>query len=756
MKVSKKLCLFAVIGFFLLIALWIPSVSGWSFDNWFRDNPTAQENKVTYFQNIAQVTEDYASDRLIVRYKPESLRSKTGMMSVQAMANREAGSRVVHDLSTSGAMGMQVVHVTDTSLKNAMKVYENNPDVLYVEPDYKISLSPVEKSASSGPGQASYSTASGWPDDPGFSLQWGLENTGQAPFYGKPGADISAKTAWGATTGSSTVTIALIDTGVDYNHPDLAANIWKNSGEYLNGADDDGNGYIDDIRGWNFVSKNNDPMDDNGHGTHCAGTLAAIGNNGIGTAGVGWNLKIMPLKFLDSKGNGYTSDAISAILYATQKGIPIISCSFSGPGESQALKEVIDSSSALFICAAGNSGASSDISPQYPAAYPSSQIISVAASTSSDTLASFSNYGTSSVDLAAPGETIYSTARAGGYSYLSGTSMAVPYVTGTAALLKTLNPSLTTAQIKSRILGSVDIIPALSGKVATGGRLNAAKALGISTPAPTPTYTPVPTVTRTPEPTPTYTPVPTVTRTPEPTPTYTPVPTVTRTPEPTPTYTPVPTVTRTPEPTPTYTPVPTVTRTPVPTPTDTPVPTVTRTPVPTQVPTPPCGVYKTDKQTGYIRQGQAAVYGYYIPGDGRSKIEWSVSSRGTCVAGQESITHANKGVVKENNNYCTSPPIIDIYVCKNCNPKNSRCYASYYARGPDAYTAITKPTPGSTYYVMLYARSGSGIYNLQMNSYKCGGDTPTIIASADRGISTGGTDENIPPIPVPSAEFVQI
>jgi subtilisin family serine protease len=756
MKVSKKLCLFAVIGFFLLIALWIPSVSGWSFDNWFRDNPTAQENKVTYFQNIAQVTEDYASDRLIVRYKPESLRSKTGMMSVQAMANREAGSRVVHDLSTSGAMGMQVVHVTDTSLKNAMKVYENNPDVLYVEPDYKISLSPVEKSASSGPGQASYSTASGWPDDPGFSLQWGLENTGQAPFYGKPGADISAKTAWGATTGSSTVTIALIDTGVDYNHPDLAANIWKNSGEYLNGADDDGNGYIDDIRGWNFVSKNNDPMDDNGHGTHCAGTLAAIGNNGIGTAGVGWNLKIMPLKFLDSKGNGYTSDAISAILYATQKGIPIISCSFSGPGESQALKEVIDSSSALFICAAGNSGASSDISPQYPAAYPSSQIISVAASTSSDTLASFSNYGTSSVDLAAPGETIYSTTRAGGYSYLSGTSMAVPYVTGTAALLKTLNPSLTTAQIKSRILGSVDIIPALSGKVATGGRLNAAKALGISTPAPTPTYTPVPTVTRTPEPTPTYTPVPTVTRTPEPTPTYTPVPTVTRTPEPTPTYTPVPTVTRTPEPTPTYTPVPTVTRTPVPTPTDTPVPTVTRTPVPTQVPTPPCGVYKTDKQTGYIRQGQAAVYGYYIPGDGRSKIEWSVSSRGTCVAGQESITHANKGVVKENNNYCTSPPIIDIYVCKNCNPKNSRCYASYYARGPDAYTAITKPAPGSTYYVMLYARSGSGIYNLQMNSYKCGGDTPTIIASADRGISTGGTDENIPPIPVPSAEFVQI
>ena len=724
MKVSKKLCLFAVIGFFLLIALWIPSVSGWSFDNWFRDNPTAQENKVTYFQNIAQVTEDYAPDRLIVRYRPESLRSKTGKMSAQAMANNEAGSRVVHDLSTSGAMGMQVVQVTETSLKNAMKVYENNPDVLYVEPDYRISLSPVEKSASYGQGQASYSTASGWPDDPGFPLQWGLENAGQAPFYGKPGADISAKTAWGATTGSSTVTIALIDTGVDYNHPDLAANIWKNSGEYLNGADDDGNGYIDDIRGWNFVSKNSDPMDDNGHGTHCAGTLAAIGNNGIGTAGVGWNLKIMPLKFLDSKGNGYTSDAISAILYATQKGIPIISCSFSGPGESQALKEVIDSSSALFICAAGNSGASSDISPQYPAAYPSSQIISVAASTSSDTLASFSNYGTSSVDLAAPGETIYSTARAGGYSYLSGTSMAVPYVTGTAALLKTLNPSLTTAQIKSRILGSVDIIPALSGKVATGGRLNAAKALGISTPAPTPTYTPVPTVTRTPEPTPTYTPVPTVTRTPEPTPTYTPVPTVTRTP--------------------------------VPTPTDTPVPTVTRTPVPTQVPTPPCGVYKTDKQTGYIRQGQAAVYGYYIPGDGRSKIEWSVFSRGTCVAGEESITHANKGVIKENNNYCTSQPIIDIYVCKNCNPKNSRCYASYYARGPDAYTAITKPAPGSTYYVMLYARSGSGIYNLQMNSYKCGGDTPTIIASADRGISTGGTDENIPPIPVPSAEFVQI
>ncbi|HOJ97203.1 MAG TPA: S8 family serine peptidase [Methanospirillum sp.] len=726
MNFSKKSVLSAGIGISILLCLSIPLVMAGPSDSWFPQNQWIQQITGPSYQNTIQVTEDYAPDRLIVRYKPEAVKSQSGFMSVQAMANAEAGSRVVRDLSTSGAIGMQVVQVTGTSLSRAMEVYKTNPDVLYVEPDYRISLSPIEKTSTSAPVQAQglRAAGTGWPNDPGYTQLWGLENTGQTPFYGKPGADIKAPLAWGATTGSSSVVIALIDTGVDYTHPDLSSNIWQNPGEYLNGADDDGNGYIDDIRGWNFVSKNNDPMDDNGHGTHCAGTMAAVGNNGIGVTGVTWNAKIMPLKFLDSKGSGYTSDAISAILYARQKGVPIISCSFSGPGESQALKEAIDSSSALFICAAGNAGANSDITPQYPAGYPSSQIISVAASTYQDTLASFSNYGVSSVDIAAPGVSIYSTTKSGGYSYLNGTSMAVPYVTGTAALLKARNPSISTAQMKSKILGSCDVLASLSGKVATGGRLNAAKALDVTipTPSPTPTFTPVPTVTRTP--------------TPSPSPTFTPVPTVTRTP--------------TPSPSPTFTPVPTATRTPTPSP--------TFTPSPTQVPVPSCGVYKRDVQSGFLRQGQAAVYGYYIPVDGRSKIEWSLTVRGTCGAGQGIATAAKAGGLKDNNNACAGSSVFDLYVCRDCNPQNSRCYANYYAYGPNAYTSITKPASGSTYFVMIYATSGNGMYDLQMNSYKCAGNTPIIVASTEQGMQMAGTESGAYPssIPVPSAEFVPV
>ena len=280
MNFSEKNILYAGIGITILLCLFIPSVLAGPSDSWFPDNQWIQQITGPYNKNTIQVSEEHAPDRLIVRYKPEAVKSQSAMMSVQAMANAEAGSRVVRDLSTSGKFGMQVVQVTETTLSSAMEAYETNPDVLYVEPDYRISLSPIEKTWTSAPVQTQglRTTGTGWPNDPGYSQLWGLENTGQAPFYGKTGADMKAPLAWGATTGSSSVVIALIDTGVDYSHPDLASNIWQNPGEYSNGADDDGNGYIDDIRGWNFVSKNNDPMDDNGHGTHCAGTMAAVGN----------------------------------------------------------------------------------------------------------------------------------------------------------------------------------------------------------------------------------------------------------------------------------------------------------------------------------------------------------------------------------------------------------------------------------------------------------------------------------------------
>ncbi|QXO95517.1 S8 family serine peptidase [Methanospirillum purgamenti] len=749
MYFSDKNIFYAGIGIAILLCFSVPAVLAGPSDNWFPDNQWIEQITGTHNQNTIQVSEEHATDRLIVRYNPNSAQSRSSLMSVQSSANAMAGTQVVRDLSSNGVAGMQVVQVSGTSLENAMAAYKANPDVLYVEPDYKISLSPIENVQKTVPIQSFQASGSSYPNDPGYSNLWGLQNTGQAPFYGTPGADMKAPLAWTKTTGSSGVTVAVIDTGVDYSHPDLAANIWQNSGESINGVDDDGNGYIDDVRGWNFVSKNNDPMDDNGHGTHCAGTIAAVGNNGIGIAGVTWKTKIMPLKFLDSRGSGYTSDAISAILYANKMGVPIISNSWSGTGYSQSLKDAIDASQAVIICAAGNSGGSSEINPIYPAAYTSSNIISVAATNYHDALASFSNYGASSVDLAAPGVSIYSTTKSGGYSYLNGTSMAAPYVTGVAALLKSQSPSLTGAQIKSKILGSCDNLPSLSGKVATGGRLNAAKALGISTPTPTPTNpVPTPTVTRTPTPVPTSTPIPTptVTRPPTPVPTSTPVPTptVTRPPTPVPTSTPVPTptVTRPPTPVPTSTPIPTptVTRTP------TPVPTI----VPDSPPLPPtpCGVYKTDTQTGFLKQGQAAVYGYFIPSDGRSKIEWSEQTFGTCGSGK-GLNNQGMGSIRENNNACADTSVFDIYVCKDCNPKNSYCYAQYYATGQNPYISITPPNSGSTYFVMIYARTGNGYYTLKMNSYKCPGNTPIIVASKDSGIFPSGKE-----IPVPSAEYI--
>lgn len=475
-----------------------------------------------------QISAEHAPDRLIVRYNTESPRAESAMMSIQSTTNAIAGALVVQDLGEVGIPGMQVVQVSESSLETAMKAYQASPDVLYVEPDYVISLSPIDKTGkqSENPGFSASSTT--YPNDPGFTYLWGLQNTGQAPFYGTAGADIRAPEAWSVTTGSPGVTIAVIDTGVDYTHPDLSANIWRNPRETLNGRDDDGNGYVDDIRGWNFVLKNNDPMDDNGHGTHCAGTIAAVGNNGIGIAGTAWNVKIMPLKFLNAQGSGYISDAISAILYANKMGASIISNSWSGTGYSQSLKDAIDASSSVVICAAGNSGANSDSNPQYPAAFTSNNIISVAATDYHDRLASFSNYGVNSVDIAAPGVSIYSTSRAGTYQYMSGTSMAVPHVAGVAALIKSKYPSSSTAQVKNLLLSNTDPVSALSGKIATGGRLNAAKALGQISPTPTPTKTPTPY--------PTYTPVPTVT------------PTPTKTPAPYPTYTPVPTATPTPTP----------------------------------------------------------------------------------------------------------------------------------------------------------------------------------------------------------------
>ena len=316
------------------------------------------------------------------------------------------------------------------------------------------------------------------PNDANFAGLWGM-------------AKISAPQAWDLNTGSSSVVIANIDTGIKYDHADLAANIWTNAGEVnANGIDDDNNGFVDDYYGYDFYYNDPNPMDENGHGTHTAGTMGAVGNNLIGVAGVNWNVKIMAIKIYDSDGNGTTSamliNAYNYIRLMKQRGVNIrvTNNSYGGCDEAcgydQATKDAIDAlgrAGVLQVFAAGNNGQNADNVPMYPAAYDSPWIISVANSTSTDARNSGSNYGLISVDLAAPGTSIQSTLLNGGYGGLTGTSMAAPHVAGAAALLAAHNPNLSLDSIKATILNQVDQLPAWNGVVKTGGRLNVAKVL---------------------------------------------------------------------------------------------------------------------------------------------------------------------------------------------------------------------------------------------------------------------------------------
>ncbi len=355
-------------------------------------------------------------------------------------------------------------------------------------------------------------------NDPLISSQWAHRS-------------IDSAGAWAISTGSESVVVAVIDTGVDYTHPELAQNIWKNPKETANGRDDDGDGLVDDVMGWDFANNDNTPMaDDTGsfHGTHVSGLIAAAGGNGIGGSGVAPNVKIMPLKFLKSNGSGDISVAIQCISYAINHGVKIISNSWGGPQASDQLYYAIDrarQAGVLFIAAAGNGGDdhvgdNNDQMPTYPASYQLDNIVAVAASTSSEQLASFSNYGSRSVHVAAPGEQILSTKNGSDYQYMSGTSMATPIVSGIAALLKSVKPDATYQELKNALIKGVDVSSAFQGRVASNGRVNARKALEAigATPGPgpdpTPTVTPSPIATVTP--TPTVTPAPTVTPTPPP------------------------------------------------------------------------------------------------------------------------------------------------------------------------------------------------------------------------------------------------
>ncbi|MCP4649637.1 MAG: S8 family serine peptidase [PVC group bacterium] len=280
------------------------------------------------------------------------------------------------------------------TVEEAMQRYKDNPEVEFVEPNY-------------------YRYSMSTPNDNNFGSLWGLNNTGQIvnTVSGAVDADIDAPEAWDITTGSSDVVIAVIDSGVDYNHPDLFANMWTNSGEIAgNSIDDDANGKVDDIYGWDFVNNDSDPIDDNRHGTHVAGIIAGKGNNSIGGTGVCWNAKIMSLKVLNANGQGTSvTNVLSAITYANSKGADVINLSLGGGGYSTPEKAAIDASSAVVVCASGNDASDNDIVAVYPASYTSSNIIAVAATDQNDARAGFSNYGVTSVDVAAPGTNIFNT-----------------------------------------------------------------------------------------------------------------------------------------------------------------------------------------------------------------------------------------------------------------------------------------------------------------------------------------------------------
>jgi len=366
------------------------------------------------------------------------------------------------------------LHLSSASAESLPKALEATADaaaVLLAEPDFIVQANLV-------------------PNDPRFrdNSLWGLHQANDV--------DIDAPEAWDVRTSAASVVVAVIDTGVRYTHQDLAANMWRNSREIAgNRLDDDNNGFVDDVFGADAFNNDGDPMDDQGHGTHCAGTIGAVGNNGLGIAGVAWQVKLMALKFLSSGGGGTTSDAIRCIDYARAQGAKIMSNSWGGGGASASLLASIERARAagiLFVAAAGNEGRNTDLSPNYPSGYASDNVVAVAATDRNDALAYFSNYGSTSVDLGAPGVDILSSVSSSdaAYASYSGTSMATPHAAGALAILAAQYPQDNYSALVRRLLSATDPIPALRGRTVSGGRLNLAKALQGSTPTPPPPTAP--------------------------------------------------------------------------------------------------------------------------------------------------------------------------------------------------------------------------------------------------------------------------
>lgn len=415
---------------------------------------------------------------ILVRFKPGT--SLSEIRGVAAAHNDRLADEI------ESVPGLAVIDDLDNKdPQTLVSEYSSLSDVSYAEPNNTIKLDdPVQRDEAYKSDGVLYTTtpAAGAPNDPLFNEQWALNNAGGDGA--KARADLDAIEAWKTTKGSEDVVVAVLDSGVDYTHEDLVSNMWVRPADVPEYQDDE-LGTVNDINGFNADDRQGDPMDDNGHGTHCAGIIGAEGDNGIGVSGINQRVKIMPLKFLGRMGNGSTAAAIEAINYVVDRkqhgvNVRIISASWGSNSSSKALEDAIRAAGdagILFVAAAGNDGSNNDRWPHYPSNYNLPNLISVAALDRNDTLASFSNFGIKSVQVAAPGKAILSTWLGDGYREASGTSMATPYVSGVAALVIASEPSISMIDLRKRILSTVDKLPALDGKVASGGRICAANAL---------------------------------------------------------------------------------------------------------------------------------------------------------------------------------------------------------------------------------------------------------------------------------------
>lgn len=437
------------------------------------------ENEVAVSDAVQRVThQEFVPGQLLIKYKTTTVGSRLsqdilGMIQAQVVEEIKTEAMELANARKSGPSGDLLLVQSNLGTLEAIERLRNMPEVEYAEPNWIYHHFATSNDTYFTSGQL-----------------WGMSaNNNQ---FGS-----GAATAWNANKlGSSTVYIGIIDEGYMYTHEDLAANAGVNPGEIAgNGVDDDGNGLIDDVYGWDFAGNNSSLFDGTAddHGTHVAGTIGGVGGNAKGVAGVVWNVKMMGAKFLGSQG-GTTANAIKSVDYftdlKTRHNLNIVATnnSWGGGGFSQALKDAIDRAGAagiLFIAAAGNSGTNNDATPSYPSSYSSENIIAVASITSSGALSSFSQFGATSVDIGAPGSGIWSTvpvavgkgknATVGsGYASYNGTSMATPHVSGAAALYASLNPGASATQIKNAILSSAVATPSLNGRVATNGRLNVA------------------------------------------------------------------------------------------------------------------------------------------------------------------------------------------------------------------------------------------------------------------------------------------